>query len=107
GNEDSLLNHWANTPIRDKYLMISLKSSGSGWNLGADKSRVEAAYDAATQDGCVDQNRMFAVGHSSGAQMIVQLLCDGYSDFDAVVPVASSVYCSGWDPVPVLNFHGL
>jgi polyhydroxybutyrate depolymerase len=107
GNESSLRNLWDNTPIGEKYLMIYLKSSGSGWGLNADRSRVEAAYEAVTQDGCVDQNRVFAVGHSSGAQMIVQLLCDDYSDFDAVIPVASSVYCSSWDPVPVLNFHGL
>ncbi len=107
GDESSLRNQWGNTPIGDKYLMIYLKSSGSQWGLQADKGRVNDAMDAVLTEGCVDQNRVFAVGHSSGAQMIVQLLCDGFSDFDAVIPVASSVYCQKWDPVPVLNFHGL
>jgi hypothetical protein len=107
GNESSLRNLWDNTPIGDKYLMIYLKSAGSGWDHNADRSRVEDAYEAVVENGCVDQNRVFAVGHSSGAQMIVQLLCNDYSDFDAVIPVASSVYCQGWDPIPVLNFHGL
>jgi hypothetical protein len=46
------------------------------------------------------------LGHSSGAQFIVQLLCDGEDRFDAIIPIASSVYCSSWDPVPTLNMHG-
>lgn len=107
GNESSLRNQWGNTAIGDKYLMIYLKSAGSQWTHQADRTRVEESYAAVMANGCVDQNRVFAVGHSSGAQMIVQLLCNDFTDFDAVIPVASSVYCQSWDPIPVLNFHGL
>lgn len=107
GNEDSLRSQWGNTAIGDKYLMIYLKSAGSGWTIQADRSRVDESYAAVMANGCVDQNRVFGVGHSSGAQMLVQLLCDDFHGFDAVIPVASSVYCKSWDPIPVLSFHGL
>lgn len=108
GNNNSQLeNQFGNTVIGDDHVMIYLQASGSGWNFQMDRSRYETAYAQVLENGCVDQNRVFAVGHSSGAQMIVQLLCGGVTDFDAVVPVASSVYCNGWDAVPALVIHGL
>jgi poly(3-hydroxybutyrate) depolymerase len=54
----------------------------------------------------VDESRVFATGHSSGAQFIVQLLCRGESRFKAVAPVASSMYCPSWDAIPALVIHG-
>lgn len=109
GNNNSQLeNHFGNTVVGDKYVMIYLQASGSGWNFQMDRSRYETAYTQVLENGCVDENRVFAIGHSSGAQMIVQLLCGGVTDFDGVVPVASSVYCNGWDDeVPALVIHGL
>ena len=54
------------------------------------------AVQALLSQACVDENRIYATGHSSGAQFLVQLLCSGDGDFDAVAPVASSVYCQKW-----------
>jgi poly(3-hydroxybutyrate) depolymerase len=89
------------------YLGVYLKSTGSQWNLGDDTRVLDAAYEAVSQNYCVDLNRIFAVGHSSGAQMITQLLCAGEDRFRAVVPVASSKYCNGWSPVASLVIHGV
>lgn len=106
-NNTQLENHFGNTAVGQKNVMIYLQASGSGWNFQQDRSRYETAYQQVLENGCVDENRVAALGHSSGAQMIVQLLCAGVKDFDAVVPIASSVYCNKWDPVPALVIHGL
>lgn len=94
-------------PLGDKYLMIYLAAQNSGgWTISNDQQRFNAAYTEVMAEACVDQNRVYAVGHSSGAQFIVQLLCAGEDRFDAVVPIASSVYCNSWKAVPTLNIHG-
>lgn len=94
-------------PLGDNYLMIYLSAQNSGgWTLANDQGRFDTAYTEVLSEACIDQNRVYAVGHSSGAQFIVQLLCAGEDRFDAVVPIASSVYCSSWTAVPALNIHG-
>jgi polyhydroxybutyrate depolymerase len=102
-----LQDRFGNTPVGQKHLMIYLKSTGSGWTMQADKSRFNTAMTQVMNNACVDRNKVYALGHSSGAQFIVQLLCDGESRFDAVVPIASSVYCNSWNAVPTLNIHGV
>jgi hypothetical protein len=89
------------------YLMVFPKSAGNGWSPGADNGRVDDSYDHMLNNYCVDTNRVFSIGHSSGAQMITQLLCAGEDRFRAVAPVASSRYCDGWDAVPAVVIHGL
>lgn len=94
-------------PLGDKYLMVYLAAQNkSGWTIQNDQQRFNAAYAEVMEKACVDQNRVYALGHSSGAQFIVQLLCAGEDRFDAVVPIASSVYCNSWKAVPTLNIHG-
>jgi polyhydroxybutyrate depolymerase len=98
-----------------KYLMVYPNSTSAtttdktGWSLQADKSRYLEVKAAISSEACVDENRVYATGHSSGAQFVVQLLCSGDADFDAVAPVASSVYCQKWKkgPVPSLIIHGV
>lgn len=102
-----LQNRFGNTPIGDEHLMIYLDATGSEWSIGADKTRYETAMTQVLTNGCVDQNRIYAMGHSSGAQFLVNLLCGGETRFDAVIPIASFVDCSSWDPVPALNIHGV
>jgi hypothetical protein len=107
GNPNTQLEQRFGDDLGDKYLMLYPKSNGNGWDNNADGSKVDAMFDALTSNACIDENRVFATGHSSGAQFIVQRLCAGESRWTAVAPVASSVYCSSWDPVPALVFHGL
>jgi hypothetical protein len=106
---DQLESRYGNTALGQNYLMIYPSGSGNGWNFSADKPRFDAIYDEVMNKACVDMNRVYATGHSSGSQFIVQLLCDGEDRFKAVAPVASSVYCNSWPAgsVPALVIHGV
>lgn len=107
GNASSLQGPFASDAKSRGYLGVYLKSSGSAWSIQADTPTLDAAYDAIVQNYCVDLNRLFAVGHSSGAQMITQLLCAKEDRFRAVAPVASSKYCNGWDATAAIVIHGV
>jgi hypothetical protein len=110
GNDNTQMERtFEDSDLAKKYFMVYPNASGNGWNMQADKSRYLDAYDALLSQACVDENRIYATGHSSGAQMIVQLLCSGEAAFDAVAPVASSVYCQKWKngAVPALIIHGV
>jgi len=98
----------AGSDLERNYIMAYVQSSGSQWDWAlGDLPRVDAAYDAITNAHCVDLDRVFATGHSSGAQFITGLLCDGEDRFRAVAPVASSERdgCS-WGAIPTLLIHG-
>jgi len=109
GNQNNQLQGiYQNTVVGENYLMIYLAATNSsGWTLQNDQGRFDTAFDEVMNEACVDENRVFATGHSSGAQFIVQLLCDGETRFDGVAPVASSVYCQNWEVVPALVIHGV
>ncbi len=95
------------TDLEKRFVMVYLKAAGSGWVVNTDTARVNTAFDTMKSMYCIDQNRVFATGHSSGAQMITQMLCANDRRFRAVAPVASSVYCAKWNnPLPVLLIHG-
>lgn len=104
-----------NTQLRDRfadalsgdYIVFYPKSNGNGWNDRTDAPQVDAIFDALDAAACYDESRVFATGHSSGAQFIVQRLCAGESRWRAVAPIASSVYCASWTPIPALVIHGI
>jgi polyhydroxybutyrate depolymerase len=72
--------------------------SGGCWNYNTDIGRVRKLYDTLVENYCVDTDRVFATGHSSGAQFIVQLLQGNNSadaehlNFRGMAPVAASAY---------------
>jgi poly(3-hydroxybutyrate) depolymerase len=107
GNTGSLQGPFASDAKARGYLGVYLKSSGSAWEIRSDTAVFDAAYQAVADNYCVDLSRVFAVGHSSGAQMITQLLCAGEDRFRAVAPVASSKYCNGWDATAAIVIHGV
>lgn len=107
GSSSSLQGPFARDAKERGYLGVYLKSSGNEWSRQADTPVLDAAYAAVVQNYCVDINRVFAVGHSSGAQMITQLLCANEDRFRAVAPVASSKYCNGWDATAAIVIHGV
>jgi polyhydroxybutyrate depolymerase len=107
GNPNTQLQGILGDTLDDDYIVFYPKSAGNGWTNGADASKIEAMFDALNATACYDQNRVFATGHSSGAQFIVQRLCAGEARWRAVAPVASSVYCSSWAPIPALVIHGI
>ncbi len=99
------------TALEENYVLAFMKSAGNAWNLGADLPRFNAALAQIHSQVCVEQERLFAFGHSSGAQFIQQLLGDERARetrFTGVVPVASSRGNDpAWSPVPTLVIHGL
>ncbi len=116
GNDNtSMQSTFRNSDLAGKYLMVYPNSTSAttanktGWNMQADKNRYLEVLAAISSQACVDENRIYATGHSSGAQFVVQLLCSGDADFDAVAPIASSVYCQTWKngAVPSLIIHGV
>jgi polyhydroxybutyrate depolymerase len=116
GNDNtSIQNTFKSSDLAKKYLMVypnstsATTSNKTGWNIQADKTRYTELQAAILSQACVDENRIYATGHSSGAQFVVSLLCSGDADFDAVAPVASSVYCQKWKngAVPALIIHGV
>jgi len=82
------------------------KSAGSGWVYNTDIARIRAMWDDLLNNYCVDTRRVFGTGHSSGAQMVVQMLCNGETRFRGVAPVAASKYCNSHAPVAVLYIQG-
>jgi poly(3-hydroxybutyrate) depolymerase len=109
GNSNTQLkSEYGSSDLAKNYIMIYPQASGGtgGWDINKDKSRFQTALSETLANGCVDENRLYATGHSSGSQFLVQLLCAGETRFRAVAPVASSVYCNKWSPVAALVIHG-
>jgi polyhydroxybutyrate depolymerase len=96
----------AGTPLGNGFVMAFPKSVGMGWAVGVDGPRLDGVYADLTASYCIDQNRVFAMGHSSGAQFIEQLLCQGETRFSAVAPSAGASTCASWSPIPTLFIHG-
>jgi len=107
GNPNTQLQGILGGTLAGQYIVFYPKSDGNGWSNAADAPKVDAIFAALDATACYDKHRVFATGHSSGAQFIVQRLCAGESRWRAVATVASSVYCSSWQPIPALVIHGI
>jgi polyhydroxybutyrate depolymerase len=94
------------------YVRAFPKSKGSAWDYATDIGMVIAMYDELMESHCIDTERVFAVGHSSGAQLIVQILTPTHkADADhlhlkAVAPVAASRYGTFSLAIPVMYIQG-
>lgn len=92
------------------YVRAYGKSAGNEWVYNTDLSKVTKIYDELMSTYCIDKSRVFATGHSSGAQMIVQILT--HSDaaqhfaFKSVAPVAASNYGAIVSAIPVMYIQG-
>lgn len=94
------------TPLDAGFVMAFPKSVGMGWAIEVDGARFDGVYAELLATYCIDESRVFAMGHSSGAQFIEQLLCQGESRFRAVAPSAGASTCASWSPIPTLFIHG-
>jgi polyhydroxybutyrate depolymerase len=86
------------TPFETGYVVavpIS-ESTGGCWTYNTDMPRIRAMYDDMVANYCVDQNHVFATGHSSGANLIGEILNTSHTSdaqhigFKGVAPVAGS-----------------
>ncbi len=106
-------------PVADREGFILVSPEASGWSQ--EWAVVGFYEDAGTEDMvatrqivqavqaafCVDPARIYATGHSNGAEMASQLGCYLPDIFAAVAPVSGVVFqgCDG-RPVPVISLHG-
>jgi hypothetical protein len=105
---DQLRNITRGSTLDQHFVMAFPKSTGNGWSPNTDRASIDARYEELLASYCIDESRVFATGHSSGAQLVVQLMCSGDDRFAAIAPIASSAYCSSWDtPIPSLIIHGV
>lgn len=89
-----------NNVLGQDYVVAAPVSADTGgcWNYNTDVVRAKDLYDEIVSNYCVDTNHVFATGHSSGAQFVVQLLQGNHSadaehfGFRGVAPVAASAY---------------
>jgi hypothetical protein len=92
------------------YVRAFGKSVGNEWVYNTDRAKVVAIYDELMANYCIDMHRIFATGHSSGAQMIYQILTKAsdalHFDFKAVALVAASNYGAIVSPIPVMYIQG-
>ena len=84
--------------------------SGQCWsNYSGDISRVLSQYDDIMATYCIDQNRVFATAHSSGAQFLVNIMSHKsdaqHLNLKAVSPVAADPFNVAI-PIPVLYIDG-
>jgi hypothetical protein len=107
GNPNTQLQTILGGALQNDYIVFYPKSDGNGWSDGVDSPKIDAIFRELDGAACYDRNRVFATGHSSGSQFIVQRLCAGETRWRAIAPVASSVYCSSWQPIPALVIHGI
>jgi predicted esterase len=98
----------------DYVRMVPLSADAGGcWNYNTDIARVEQMYDDLLASYCIDTSRVFATGHSSGAQFVVQILTTNHVadaqhlSFRAVAPVAASDYGPMTGPIPVMYIQGM
>ena len=85
--------------------------SGQCWsNYNSDIARITAQYDELMSKYCIDQNRVFGIAHSSGAQMLVNILSHKadaqHLNFKGVSPVAADPYNVAL-PTPVMYIDGI
>jgi polyhydroxybutyrate depolymerase len=105
---DQLRDITQDSALAEHFVMAFPKSQGNGWSLDADSLGIEARFADLEQNYCIDMSRVFATGHSSGAQLIVQQQCRGDARYHAIAPVASSAYCPSWaHPTSALVIHGV
>jgi hypothetical protein len=100
------------TPFETDYVRAVPVSQDPGgcWTYDADMPRATKMYDDLVTNYCVDTSRVFATGHSSGAQFVVQQILAKKMDADhfklrGVAPVsADPATLAG--PMPVMYIDG-
>jgi polyhydroxybutyrate depolymerase len=92
------------------YVRAFPKSAGNEWVYNTDLNKAYKVYDELMSTYCIDKSRVFATGHSSGAQMTVQILVHAdaakHFGFKAAAPVAASNYGAIASPIPVMYIQG-
>jgi hypothetical protein len=96
--------------LEKNYVRAFAKSAGNEWVYNTDLAKVTGMYDELVSTYCIDTSHVFAAGHSSGAQTIVQILTHKdaaqHMNFKAVAPVSASNYGAIQMPIAVMYIQG-
>ncbi|WP_438008139.1 hypothetical protein WME89_05145 [Sorangium sp. So ce321] len=109
---DQFINLTRGSAFETEYVRAVGRSSDAGgcWNYNNDIAKVLRIHEDLMDNYCIDMDRVFATGHSSGAQMIVQILTHKSDadqlNFRAVAPVAASDYGALQVPMPAMYIQG-
>jgi polyhydroxybutyrate depolymerase len=120
GGEASQHSRYTGFPAKGEeegFIVVTPQGAGGYpfWNasgvatLQNDVSFIRDLIDETTQDLCVDEERVYAVGISNGGAMSSYLACrlsDRVSAVGAVAGISFPRHCSGSRSVPVIAFHG-
>lgn len=108
----------------DQRNFLAVIPQGSGvvpsWNAGGccgeaqtfntdDVGFVKTLLASLRSEFCVDNKRVFAMGHSNGGFMVNRLACEMADDFAAIGPNSAGLVfspCKPTRPVPVYYMHG-
>jgi len=102
-----------NTGFATEYVRAfpNTPDSGQCWsNYTGDIARITSQYDELMNKYCIDQNRVFATAHSSGSQLLVNILAHKadaqHLNLKGIAPVAADPFNVAV-PMPVLYIAGL
>lgn len=76
--------------VGSQSIVAYLKSVGTGWSASS-VAPFEALYDRMLSNYCVDTERVFAVGHSSGAHFAHRLACAHSEKLRGIAAVAGGI----------------
>jgi len=101
-----------NSTMETNYVRMFPKSAGSCWSFPSEVTgKVYKVFDDLVANYCIDLNRVFGTGHSSGAQLLQQIISNAtyakHFNFRAVAPDAASDYGAVQGPLPVLYTQGI
>jgi len=106
------LDETRNSGFADDYVVVApLAASGDCFDYNTDIVRTKALYDELVANYCVDLDRMFGTGHSSGANFLHRMLTgDHAADWEhlglrGIAPVASGPVNNHTSQVPVMYIH--
>jgi hypothetical protein len=106
------LDETRNSGFEDDYVVVApLAASGDCFDYNTDIVRTKAIYDELVANYCVDVDRMFGTGHSSGANFLHRMLTgDHVADWEylglrGIAPVASGPVNNHTSQVPVMYIH--
>ena len=114
GNPNTeFVNQFKGTGFANDYVRMypNTPDSGQCWSsYTGDIARITQQFDDITANYCIDLNRVFGVGHSSGAQMLVNITAHKtdtqHLKLKAVSPVAADPFNVA-EPMPVLYIDGM
>ena len=116
---------WVQKSDQAGFIVIFPQGQGNVWNAGTccaptgapplqtstadDTGFIRAAVTKTAQDGCIDLNRVYAVGLSNGGLMSYRLACVAADMFAGIAPASGASVttpCNPSRPVTVVAFRG-